>query len=334
MISGALEIICGVDAGLVHPLLLPASQGQERFGYIVIAYDDSPEMFDILFVRGNSIQEYAGIHHDLRTLLSEHSVRMSLEACALRCRVYFFSVSRQGFDRFLRTFHCTPSVNVVIDRLSKKQIAGLLTATGCTNGILEIDRLSHPFPVIDLTRFHSADELLGEALRLRQGRMILYDLELNTRIHQRAEPPGGELPRPSLETGAGDPEGEETQPPAADSPGGGEIAGVFIKVLKDFLAALTGVYGDRMKARTSGVISRHFPSSSGDPDLTILTAESAPLVLSVIEDCVKDARFGKKKEIRAKALEAVGALFETHNEVLRNHGLLENVQQCYQNLER
>jgi hypothetical protein len=37
MISGALEIIYGVDPGLVHPLRLPASQGREKFSYIVIA---------------------------------------------------------------------------------------------------------------------------------------------------------------------------------------------------------------------------------------------------------------------------------------------------------
>ncbi len=333
MISGALEIIFGVDAGLVHPLLLPASQGQERFGYIVIAYDDSPEMFDILFVRGNSIQQYAGIHHDLRTLLNEQTVRMSLEACALRCRVYFYSVTRQGFERFLRTFYCTPSVNVVIDRLSKKQISGLLSETGCTNGILEIDCFSRPFPVIDLTRFHSADELLGEAQRLRQGRMILYDLELNTRIHQRAERSGGELPRSSTEPGTGDARAGETSPSPAESPGSGEIPGVFMKVLKDFLEALTGFYGDKMKTRTNGVISRYFPSSQGDPDLTALTADNAPLVLSVIEECVKDARFGKKKAIRAKALEIVSALFAAHNELLQKHELLEKVQSCYQRLE-
>ena len=47
MISGALEIIYGVDAGLVNPLLLPASQGPGKCGYIVIAYEDTPGVFDI-----------------------------------------------------------------------------------------------------------------------------------------------------------------------------------------------------------------------------------------------------------------------------------------------
>ena len=101
MISGALEIIYGVEGGLVHPLRLPASQGPDRFGYIVISYDDSPDVYDILFVRGGSVEEYAGLHHELRTLLNEKSVRMGLAACDLKCRVYLFSVSRQGFDRFL-----------------------------------------------------------------------------------------------------------------------------------------------------------------------------------------------------------------------------------------
>ena len=154
MISGALEIIYGVDAGLVNPLLLPASQGPGKCGYIVIAYEDTPGVFDILFVRGDHVEEYAGLNHDLRTLLSEQSVKTGLAACGMRCRVYLFSVSPQGFERFRRTFHSVPSVNVVIDRLSRKQLSSLLIGTGCKNGILEIDRPSDPFPLIVLSRFN------------------------------------------------------------------------------------------------------------------------------------------------------------------------------------
>ena len=350
MISGALEIIYGVDAGLVHPLLLPASQGPERFGYIVIAYEDSPDVFDILFVRGNHVEEYAGLHHDLRTLLSEKSVQANLAASTLRCRVYLFSVSRHGFDRFRRTFHSVPSVNVVIDRLSRKQLSSLLIGTGCKNGILEIDRPSHPFPLIDLSRFYSVEELLKEALRFKQGRMILYDLELNAQLSQRAGAVMGEQPiddRDPSDPGKSGPAGDTERPRGeqGEQPGGGsalpdpppeaegdtDLVLAFRNALAEFLAAVAGLSGGRLDRKTSDVLNSHFPHP-GVFNPGIVSSLNAHLVLEVIEGSVNRTPYYRRKKVRSIALRIVKDLYDTNNEIVRRHGLEEKVQTCYQRL--
>jgi hypothetical protein len=334
MISGALEIIYGVDAGLVHPLLLPASQGPEKFGYIVITYEDSPDVFDILFVRGDHVEEYAGLHHDLRTLLSEKCVKMGLAACGMRCRVYLFSVSQQGFDRFRRTFHTVPSVNVVIDRLSRKQLTSLLIGSGCKNGILEIDRPSRPFPLIVLSRFHSGEELLKEASRFRQGRMIVYDLELNTLIRQRGEivnggPPASDRdPVDEKNTGmtTADTNGPGPATPLPDTPpeasGDTDLAAAFRGALNDFLGALAELNGGRLDKRMDRALALFFPHPGVfNPDN--VTPLNAPLVLQVIEKCVNRARLDRRKKVRASALEVVKELYNTNHELLRKHGVEE-----------
>ena len=351
MISGALEIIYGVDAGLVHPLLLPASQGPEKFGYIVITYEDSPDVFDILFVRGDRVEEYAGLHHDLRTILSEKSVRMCLAACAMRCRVYLFSVSQQGFDRFRRTFHTVPSVNVVIDRLSRKQLSSLLIGSGCKNGILEIDRPSHPFPLIVLNRFHSAEELVKEAFRFRQGRMIVYDLELNALIRQRVETLVG---KPTVDHGEA-PEASTVETTTANAAGADDerrekpdngvplpditsevsaethLAAAFRSALNDFLSAVVEIHGGRLGKKMEGILNRFFPHP-GVFNSALVTPSNATCVLDLIEEFVKRDRFDRRARVREKALVIVKDLYESNHELLRKLGVEEKVQRCYMRL--
>ncbi len=358
MIAGALEIIRGVDAGVVHPLLLPASQGAEKFGYIVIAYDDSPEVYDILFLRGDRVEEYACLHHDIRALLSEQSVQMGLSACGMRCRVYLFSVSRQGFDRFLRTFHAVPSLNVVIDRLSRKQLCSLVEGTGSRNGILEIDTPAFPFPLITLNRFSSADDLVKEALRYRQGRMMVYDLELNARIRQRVEvlvgmePPDESEPadspaRPEGRPGAvreggrvpgggGASSPEPHEPPRAlpeEENGRTELAGAFRNALLDFQNAVDQIYGERMKKRLGRIIARLFPSSEPfDPGM--ITAGNGTMVLNVIEECLKRSWNYSRPKLRTKSLEIVKDLYDNNHDLLEKHGVARIVQECFERLEK
>jgi hypothetical protein len=349
MISGALEIIYGVDAGLVHPLLLPASQGAEKFSYIVITYEDSPEVFDILFVRGDHVEEYAGLHHDLRTLLNEESVKRGLAACGMRCRVYLFSVSRQGFDRFRRTFHSIPSVNVVIDRLSRKQLSSLLIGSGCKNGILEIDRPSHPFPLIVLNRFHSAEELLNEASRFRQGRMIVYDLELNTLILQRREslnrgPAAGDGGPPAVNAVEGTP-AETKGADQEEKSGRGvplpdftskiseetDLAAALRSALSDFLSAVVEIHGGRLGKKMEGILNRFFPHP-GVFSSALVTPSNATCVLDLIEEFVKRDRFDRRARVREKALVIVKDLYESNHELLRKLGVEEKVQRCYMRL--
>ncbi len=355
MIAGALEIICGVDACVVNPLLLPAAQGEEKYAYIVITYNDHPDVFDILFVHGSRVAEYVCIHRELRVVLPEKSVELYLSACGMRCRVYLFSVTRQCFERFQSTFHCAQSLNVVIDRLSRKQLSSLLTETGCRNGILEIRRAARPFPVIDLASFDSVEELLREALRFRQGRMILYDLELNSSIRERSEiligsastgcsKPGipdsgantieaeGGKRDFAAEAPVGDPAPvaakEEPAPAAAGDP---DIVELFRNVLQEFMRAVDQEYGTRLDKRMNVVFSRLFPRPLGfDPGLVNRT--NMTNVLSLIEEGVKRSWRYSRKNLRKSALEIVKAFYDTNYELLRIYGVEERVGKCYREL--
>jgi|GEM_PF-3156731 len=356
MIAGALEIMCGVDAAVVNPLLLPAAQGDEKFAYIVITYDDSPDIFDILFVSGKHVAEYATLHHELRALLGVNAVQMLLSACGMRCRVYLYSVSRQGFERFLRTFYCEPTLNIVIDRLSRKQITGLLTDSGCRNGILEVDSAGLPFPQIDLVRFYSPEELLREASRFRRGRLILYDLEQNSAIRQRAEilqggAPGSERDPDDAEPGKGVAEAarmneEDAVPdnaaqsapapavsePASPPPDDAEIVSLFRNVLREFLEALKRQYPARLDRKMNDILCRVFRSPAAfDPALIVGT--NMVNVLSVIELGVDLGWARKRKLLRKRALEIIQDLYESHNELLRRYGVEERVQECYRALQ-
>ncbi|HEX7573121.1 MAG TPA: hypothetical protein VF514_08495, partial [Bacteroidota bacterium] len=315
---------------------------------IVITYDDSPEVFDILFVRGDHVEEYAGLHHDLRTLLSEESVKMELAACGMRCRVYLFSVSQQGFDRFRRTFHTVPSVNVVIDRLSRKQLSSLLIGSGCKNGILEIDRPSHPFPLIVLNRFHSAEELLKEASRFRQGRMIVYDLELNTLIRQRRESiiggpaahEGGPAAVNAVESTPADPGEADSEPRENTGPGASlpvappeassdtDLAAAFRSALTDFLSVVAGLHGGTLRKKMEGILNRYFPHP-GIFNPALVTHLNATCVLELIEEFVRLERFDRRARVRERGREIVKYLYDSNHELLRKRGVEEKVQSCY-----
>ena len=231
MIVGALEIMRGVRGTLMHPLLLPGAQGPDLLGYIVIAYEERVDLFDVLFVRGSRIEEYTCIHRELRALLTEKAVRFALDSCRMRCRVYLYALTRHAYNAFLSTFQCAPSLNVRVDGLSRKQIAALASGLRCPNGILEVIRPAHPFPSIALFRFHSQEEFLEHAVHVRDGRILAYDVELNAIVGERIRagdtgeradesgmqsecPPATDPPAPEEET-TGDSGGE---PPASSGP--------------------------------------------------------------------------------------------------------------------
>lgn len=353
MIAGALEIICGVDAGVVNPLLLPAAQGEEKYAYIVITYDDVPGVFDILFVKGNRVSEYASFHHDIRAILGVQCLEKLLNACGRRCRVYLFSVSHEGFERFLRTFHFEPSLNVNIDRLTRKQVSGLLTDSGCRNGILEVDCAGHPFPQIELKRFHSEDELLREASRFRRGRLSLYDLELNSAIRQRMAMLQGDVPGSPMDIDEADPPRDVTpgekgdakvspERPASEAAppieagaivsAGTEVpecVSLFKNVLEEFTRAAKELYGSRLDKKMKVHLCREFSCPAGfDP--SVIQESNAARVLTVIEKVVKGGWSRKRKELRLRAREIVSTLYEKHHEVLQRHDLDERVHDCYE----
>jgi hypothetical protein len=239
----------------------------------------------------------------------------------------------------------------VIDRLSRKQLSSLLIGTGCKNGILEIDRPSDPFPLIVLSRFNSAEELVKEAFRFKQGRMIVYDLELNALIRQRVgsligESPAGEEGAPATEAvemtpavtdGAGGGHGEE--PPhgislksvRTEEPRQADLLEVFRDALCDFRKAVHEIYGGKLAGKMKSILyDLPPPFRISDPD--VFTPSYADVIIGVFEECVHRAGMMKKKKVRASAMEIIKALYDANHELLRKHGVESRVQSCYQRL--
>jgi hypothetical protein len=78
---------------------------------------------------------------------------------------------------------------------------------------------------------------------------------------------------------------------------------------------------------------KFFPAS-GAFEPGMLNLSNAALVLHVIEECVSSARIFEKNKLRQAALGIVKGLYDANHELLRRHGVEEQVQECYRHLEQ
>ena len=204
MINGAIEIIRGVSSSHIDPLLLPVSHGNASLGYIVIAYHDQPEAYDMLFLKGKTVTECARINRDIRVIQPMESVRSHLRADRGRALVYLFQATEQSMDRFARTFHYEPCLKLQVDALTRRQRASLVDSAGCRKGLLELDRFSGTIPSIEIYEFGTPEELALLESRMKHGRLILYDTERNRDLGK-----GDQVERPG-----------PAAPPASSAPAG------------------------------------------------------------------------------------------------------------------
>lgn len=369
MIVGALEIMRGVRGTLVHPLLLPGAQGPDLLGYIVIAYEDRCGLFDILFVRGSRIEECACLHRELRGVLSEGAVRAALASSRLKCRVYLYALTRQVYNSFLSTFRCAPSLNVEVDGLSRKQVAALASGIQCANGILEVVRPAFPFPSITLFRFHSREELLDQAERIRGGRMLAYDVELNAVMGDRSRADTGDVPGGGSGSRAPDggitPAGEEHNPddhapspapaaeaaePAAAPPPPPVTAAPRPEGRREERVPLTpdgrlliAAFGraleefERAGREICGSrIERNLPHilgavfpGAGAFEERAASVAEALKVLGVFTHCVAQAAPIGRRSLRRAARDIVKDMHQNHQKLLYRCGVESQVRECY-----
>ena len=357
MIEGALEIIHGVRGTLMHPLLLPGAQGPDLLGYIVIAYEDREDLFDILFVRGSRVEEYACLHGELKTLLTEGVVRVALEACRLNCRVSLYALTGEDYVLFLSTFQCAPSLNVVVDGLTRRQVVLLTSGLRCDNGILEIVRPAAPFPRIVLLRFHSQEELVEQAGQVREGRLLAYNLELNAVVADRFRAewrrpapgePAGESPAPSgpeSPPGAQNPAGLAAELPPALPPSPEEekrvraplpadvrlLVAAFGQALEEFERAGRDIAGSRIKRNLPRIVDEVLPGAGSFSERATSVTDTLK-VLNVIRQCVSQATIVGRWMLRRSARDIVKELYQTHQKLLYRCGVETEVRDCYRML--
>ncbi|HUI64989.1 MAG TPA: hypothetical protein VL126_09100 [Bacteroidota bacterium] len=342
MINGAIEIIRGVRATIVDPLLLPASQGEEMLGYIVITHEERPGSYDLLFLKGSRITECARIRRDLRIVQEIDAVRTRLQDRRWRSLVYLFQVSHPSFDRFVATFHMDPCVKVSVDRLTRRQLGHLSQSVECRRGIVELDQHSGRLPAIDLFAFESSDQLSGHISRLRRGTLLIYDWELNAELRREgvslpaakvkppeaSEPPSMPIPpAPAARQGTS----AEHGAPAEPQPDGEEFIKLFARIFMAFRESVPDRLQGRLRAAltevTGGIAELH---PGFDPQN--LTADSAPLVLDLMESLIDRLSYFRRKPLRAFVLRMVADLYNSSYEILARHGAAEKVERFYARL--
>jgi hypothetical protein len=120
--------------------------------------------------------------------------------------------------------------------------------------------------------------------------------------------------------------------PAAPGPEQDPVVSLFREVLVKFTGAVKELYGARLDEELGNLLCREF-NCPHDFDPAILDGTNAVNVLAVIEKGVAAAGFRKRNRLRKCAREIIKRLYETHTEVLQNHGVEGRVLECYQVLE-
>lgn len=373
MINGAIEIIRGVSSTHIDPLLLPESHGDGSLGYIVIAYQDEPGTFDMLFLKGKTITRCARINRDIRVTQSLESVRGRLRAVQGRALVYLFQATELSLDRFARTFHYEPCLKLQVDLLTRRQRGTLVTSAGCRKGLLELDRFSGALPAIEIYDFETPDELLVLESRLKHGRLILYDVERNLDLFKgelaRAEREPPCLPAPPLLPGPdrvvhnrpdppiraplGDPiitipgpgSSEKSKAPGNNQsdlfrvPEVHEISPETVQFICLFEKIFRSFRREAFECFGGKLESAVRTAENEvrllnpDFDVTSLSRETAPVVLELIEGMVREAPILKRSRLKSTALTLVADLYSRHFEVLDRNGTVDKVEQSYYRLK-
>ena len=342
MINGAVEIIRGVRATIVDPLLLPASQGDEMLGYIVITHEEHPGSYDILFLKGSKITECARIRGDLRILQEIDAVRTRLQDRRWRSLVYLFQLSHPSFDRFVATFHMDPCVKVSVDRLTRRQLGHLSQSVACRRGIVELDQHSSRLPSIELFAFESSDQLLWHISRLRRGTLLIYDWELNAELRREGvslpattvKPPEASPPVPP--PNASTPVAEQGVPgehraPEDPKPDGEEFIKLFRRIFQAFRESVPDRLQERLRVTLTEVTRAVAELHPGfDPEN--LSAECAPLILDAMEMLIDRLSYFRRKPMRNFVLRMVADLYNSSYEILARHGASERVERFYARL--
>jgi hypothetical protein len=341
MINGAIEIIRGVSSAHIDPLLLPESHGDASLGYIVIAYQDEPETFDMLFLKGKTITQCARINRDIRVMQPVDAVRGRLRAGEGRALVYLFQTTELSLDRFARTFHYEPCLKLQVELLTRRQRGTLVHSAGCRKGMLELDRFSGPLPAIELYDFDSPEELTLLESRLKQGRLILYDVERNRNLFKgepaRAERESPRPPAPPLPPESVPPMPPGTDPvakaPKEDAPPGPpeEIVLLFEKIFRSFRREAFECCGAKLEPLIHAA-EHEVRLLNPEFDLNSLSRETAPAVLNLIEVMVREGPILRRSRLKSAALTLLADLYSRQYAILDRNGAVDSVESSYYRL--
>lgn len=196
MINGTSEIINGVHAQHLDPLLLAKSQTINSLGFIMIAYDHDLNLdassfpvcnsiyYDLFFFNGALIYDCVRLNQDLRFTLNMNTALKTFydQRENPGTSIYLYTAAEDILNRFRSTFYYEPCLKVQIEALSKKQISTLLKSSRCRRGIVECNEFINRKPSIELCEINSPEQLYTYEPLLKHGRLLLYDIDKNKEI--------------------------------------------------------------------------------------------------------------------------------------------------------
>ena len=369
MIKGAIEVIGGIPAAYLDPLLIAESQSETMRGYIVIDYSPKPETkrYDVLFVSGTTIYECVTLDADSRDRVEIQEVRARfIKAKAGGTAVLCLFQAEEALTRpFIYTVHTKPTIKVSVDALTRKQVQRLVASADCRRALAERNDFTRKRPVIEFKEIDPSDTQLEFQIGFAHGGFLLYDLgefrqtgdatpERDSRVLPATSP--GEVPRVEGERGKKTdeltlfPEMSQTVRPAQEIPRlgiagppehsqtireeeGSELVGLFNRFVSSFRQMTLQHYG----AKSESFIERSEKKVRLlTPEFSIgsLTPHTAPLVLDMVETMVKSAPVLKRSKFRGAALGLVSDLYNKNYALLERHKALERVEQIYYRMKK
>ena len=192
---------------------------------------------------------------------------------------------------------------------------------------LIIQRLDSPTPSSEESPLSAIDEREMENFTQQISR-ILNDT--STRPGENRISAGKHTLRPTLKRPRSP---HRIAAPSASARVVSDVAIVFSDLLQAFRAHLEGICSSRFEQLYDHALRKARCSTPAfDPEQ--LTAESAPLVLEVIEQVCQDAPFMRRSRLRSAAQNLVADIYNKHYELLEKSGAIDRVEQFYYQLKK
>jgi hypothetical protein len=344
MINGATEIIGGIPAGTIDPLLLPGCHGPHVSGYIVISHPDSPEVFDILFLKGKQIVQCASVNGDLHLPSSPEAVRGRIHGGDM---VHLFHAPREMVGLFARTFHLHPRIKVKINELTQRQVGELLKSTACARGILEIGSFTRPLPAIVFNEFTSSEELLALGTGFRKGVMMLYDTGMDPgtwrkgsvqpeklkEVREQVEAVSTQaLKNPPEVTPSQPNHRPQSEPKVEENSPSPELVRLLERILRSFRLQAFEILGRKMERMVKRA-EKEMRLLTPEFDTCDLQPSTALVVLDLISSIIRQAPMLKRARLKSIALVLIGDLYDKNLELLEQNSAVAQVEQCYYRLK-
>ena len=371
MITRATQLIGPVPGCNLDPFLLAQSQSGETYGYCVVAYLAAPRTFDFVFLRGDEVLHTARMTDEYRYITPPDMVRERFrqqrgEPSTL---VHFFSASAESLNRFIATFHFEPCLKLKLGICHERQYLSLLSKATTGRCLIETIKSGQILPSIDLFELRTTEDLSSMKPLPREGRLLVYDLEVNSRLLREkarvrislmtAGDRTGNAATPAVDqepAKTAEPSRSPEKPPGlfdAASPAPVHVAAAekgetpppkeipakeeveFLRLIDAMLRSFRKMVFDVMGEKSEELFAR----SEREVQLLMprfqinsLSREAAGSAFDFLEIVAKRVPVFKRTRVRSIAVTLVSEVYSRHHEALQKFGVIGKAEEVYRRM--